>query len=119
MLGYLPGLLHAWYIIAKFPDATEYEALPQDAERGTITYIYVQGPDGQSRRVQQKPRAPKNSGTPQGYGSTAPLVAPEPHQESNGTWNEPSGSGESSSTGGAVPPSYADAIRGDHKIQTS
>lgn len=44
-LGFLPGLLHAWYIIAITPDPT-YIQLEQDAERGDggghVTYYYVQ-----------------------------------------------------------------------------
>lgn len=47
MLGFLPGLLHAWYIIAKFPEPTwEYETIP-DAEAGysrggdRVAYVYV------------------------------------------------------------------------------
>lgn len=121
MLGYVPGLLHAWYIIAKFPDPSDYEVIPQDAESAHVTYIYVRGPDGQERRQQRSAVAPKNtrvqSQAQGGYGSTAPPVAPQPHQESNGTWSEPNGAGEGS-VGGAVPPSYEQAISGDHKVQT-
>lgn len=115
MLGYLPGLLHAWYIIAKFPDGSDYESLPQDTESGRVTYVYVQGADGQQRR-QQRSAVPKTNGA--GYGTTAsaPNVAPQQHQAQNGTWSQQP-SAESSN--GAVPPSYAEAIRGDHKVQTS
>ena len=126
-LGFIPGLLHAWCksslpspylhpnlinpdIIAKFPE-TDYDQLPQDAERGRVTYIIVQSADGSQRRV------PKNSVRPAqtGYGTTAPM-APPVHQDQNGTWNN-NGSGEGSS-GGAVPPTYAEAVKGDHKVQT-
>uniref|UniRef100_A0A8H7K992 Stress response RCI peptide n=1 Tax=Bionectria ochroleuca TaxID=29856 RepID=A0A8H7K992_BIOOC len=32
-LGFIPGLIHAWYIIAKFPDPEyDYDPVPQDAE---------------------------------------------------------------------------------------
>ncbi|TAQ85136.1 hypothetical protein B7494_g6550 [Chlorociboria aeruginascens] len=102
MLGFLPGLLHSWYIIAKFPEQ-DYDALPQDAESGRITYVVVQG--GQ--------RLPKDTRTG-GYGTTAPM-APPVHQDQNGTWNNNAGEG---SSGGAVPPSYAEAVKGDNKIQT-
>lgn len=117
MLGYVPGLLHAWYIIAKFPDTTEYEAVPQDAESARVTYIYVQGADGQQRRQQRPTGVPKTTG----YGTTAAAattVAPQQRQGENGTWSESSGSGEGSS-GAPVPPSYDEAIRGDHKVQSS
>jgi len=109
MLGYLPGLLHAWYIIAKFPE-TDYDALPGDAETGRVTYVIVQSPNGGQSRV------PKNTVRPaaQGYGTTAAPVAPPVHQDTNGTW---SNGAEGSSTGG-VPPSYAEAVKGDHKVQS-
>ncbi|CAK7237582.1 hypothetical protein SEUCBS140593_010021 [Sporothrix eucalyptigena] len=44
VLGYIPGLIHAWYIIAKFPEPDyEYEVLSQDAERSgnRVTYVVV------------------------------------------------------------------------------
>lgn len=108
MLGFLPGLLHAWYIIAKFPE-NDYEAL-QDAETGRVTYVIVQNANGSQQRV------PKNTTTPapQGYGTTAPM-APPVHQNENGAWNNNAAEG---SSGGAVPPTYAEAVKGDHKVQT-
>jgi hypothetical protein len=106
MLGYIPGLLHAWYIIAKFPE-NDYDAL-QDAETGRVTYVIIQNPNGTQRRV------PQNSVRPaQGYGTTAPM-APPVHQNENGAW---SNAAEGSSSG-AVPPTYAEAVRGDNKVQT-
>ncbi|KAL2070532.1 hypothetical protein VTL71DRAFT_13558 [Oculimacula yallundae] len=107
MLGFLPGLLHAWYIIAKFPEH-DYDSVSQDAESGRVTYVIV---DGQ-RRVAKPTRAQGPGG---GYGTTAPM-APPLHQNQNGTWNNNAG-GEGSS-GGAVPPTYAEAVKGDNKIQT-
>ncbi|CZS89297.1 probable SNA2 Integral mebrane protein [Rhynchosporium agropyri] len=107
MLGFLPGLLHAWYIIAKFSEH-DYDSIPADAESGRVTYVIV---DGQ-RRVATPSRAHGPAG---GYGTTAPL-APPLHQNQNGTWNN--NAAEGSSSGGAVPPSYAEAVKGDNKIQT-
>ena len=115
MLGFLPGLLHAWYIIAKYPE-TDYDSLPQDAESQRVTYVII-NENGQQRRV------PKNSVQPAGYGTTAPL-APPVHQSQNGTWNNNgNGAGGSSAAGpstveATVPPSYAEAVKGDHKVQT-
>lgn len=122
MLGYLPGLLHAWYIIAKFPEP-DYYMLPQDAESARVTYIIVQGPDGSQRRVPRGSGARTNGGAApyQGYGTTAPPMAPPVHQEANGTWNNNAATGgeaAGSSNAGAPPPTYADAVKGDHKIQT-
>lgn len=117
MLGFLPGLLHAWYIIAKYPEQ-DYECIPQDAEAHRVTYIIVQGPNGEQRRV------PKPQAQPSGYGATAPL-APPVHQSQNGTWNDGEGStggnagpSSGSSNQAPVPPSYAEAVKGDHKVQS-
>ena len=97
-------------IIAKFPE-TDYDQLPQDIERRRVTYVIVQAADGSQRRV------PKDSVRPAqaGYGTTTPM-APPVHQDQNGTWNnEASGEG---SSGGAVPPTYAEAVKGDNKVQS-
>lgn len=109
--------MHAWYIIAKYPEQ-DYEGIPQDAESHRVTYVIVQGPNGEQRRV------PKTQTQPSGYGATAPL-APPVHQSQNGTWNDGAGSSGGNagpSTGpsnqAAVPPSYAEAVKGDHKVQT-
>ncbi|CZR63387.1 probable SNA2 Integral mebrane protein [Phialocephala subalpina] len=112
MLGYVPGLLHAWYIIAKFPEPDYYEPIPGDAEGGRVTYIVVSSPNGGSHRVPAGGRQP-GGGATQGYGTTAPM-APQVHQETNGTW---SNAAEGSSNG-AVPPSYEQAVKGDNKIQS-
>ncbi|KAF7563365.1 hypothetical protein G7046_g768 [Stylonectria norvegica] len=58
VLGFIPGLLHAWYIIARYPEpAYEYEAVP-DREGGRVTYVYVQAPQGQGQPPKQhKPKA--------------------------------------------------------------
>lgn len=116
-LGYIPGLLHAWYIIAKNPDpCSDYAELPQDAENGRVTYVYVQGGPGPAGRQQRGP-VKHSAGTPlAGYGAIAPM-APPVHQEQDGTWA--GGPGEGSSSGPAPPP-YEQAVAqpGDHKIQT-
>ncbi len=109
MLGFIPGLLHAWYIIAKFPEH-DYDSIPADAESGRVTYIIV---DGTRRAVKPNTRP---QGTGGGYGTTAPM-APPVHQDQNGTWNNNPAPAEGSS-GGAVPPTYAEAVKGDHKVQS-
>ncbi|KAB8298102.1 hypothetical protein EYC80_001864 [Monilinia laxa] len=123
-LGFLPGLLHAWYIIAQYPDSppTDYSRIP-DAESARVTYVVVQGPNGRTHRA-----APKHA---QGYGTTAPMEAPIVQQQVNGTWAvagegegvQAQGQGQGQGyggegSGGAVPPTYAEAVRGDHKVQS-
>lgn len=109
MLGYLPGLLHAWYIIAKFPE-NAYEYVPDSEAR--VTYVVV--PPSNHPQPQAGSRKPAAGvGGNQGYGTTAP---PAQQSAENGTW---SAGGQGSAGGsGAVPPSYEQAIRGDHKVQT-
>lgn len=104
-LGFVPGLLHAWYIIAKYPDPSEmYDSVPQDSERGQPRVVYVV----QDSRADGRQQNHKNYSA-QGYGTTAPM-APQQQQQSGGEWV-----GESSS---GVPPSYQEAVAGDHKVQT-
>lgn len=105
MLGFLPGLLHAWYIIARFPE------LPYE-EDGRVTYVYVQSPaveNGGCRGGQQRQPQPRSPGM--NYGTT--------NQSGAGASSTAAQAG--SSRAGAderAPPTYAEAIKGDNKIQT-
>lgn len=111
MLGFLPGLIHAWYIIAKYPEI-EYDLIPdRAAEEGRVSYIIVQSPNGSRTRVAKGNSRPVASPS---YGTTAPM-APPVHQSENGAWDNNVAEG---SSGGAVPPTYAEAVKADHKIQT-
>ena len=96
-LGFLPGLLHAWYIIAITPDPT-YMELSQDAEGGHVTYYYVQ----------------TNATSAQGgYGtvnSTPNSQFPSQHQ---GFVQPP---GAQAGPSDEVPPTYQQAV-GDNKVQ--
>lgn len=135
-VGFLPGLLHAWYIILQYPDPFSYEG-PQDGERGddgTVTYYYVtRGPapgiDGRPRQ-QQGHRGygtvgsqPSNGQFPgQESGVTNPFPQPKGQpkgqqnvQRQDGMAGQELG-GESSQPQGP-PPTYADVIKGDHKVQ--
>ncbi|TVY78327.1 Plasma membrane proteolipid [Lachnellula suecica] len=114
MLGFVPGLLHAWYIIAKHPEY-DYDSLPQDTESGRVTYVIVTSPNGRKTRVPASHVRPANAP----YGTTAPM-APPVHQDQNGTWsNDGAATAGSSNGAGAVPPSYAEAVKGDHKVQSA
>lgn len=124
MLGFIPGLLHAWYIIAKYPEPPEdYEALHGDGGEGRVTYYYVaQGPVP-SQHQQQNQQGHKQQ--PQrGYGTTNENMRVEgpkhdgrhsQQQQESGVLEE--GRDAQGSSAG-VPPSYEQAVRGDHKIQT-
>ncbi|KAG5745500.1 hypothetical protein H9Q72_013746 [Fusarium xylarioides] len=125
-LAYIPGLIHAWYIIAKYPEPPyEYESLPHDREGNRVTYVYVQCPPGPHQHGHAQNQQPKpqpqphhggasnnnnsmNYGTQNAGGSSRP--APQQHGVTS--------NGEGSSESQGVPPSYADVVAGDHKIQS-
>lgn len=103
LLGYIPGLIHAWYIIVQYPDPDyddpAYAPIPgnagSDAENGRVTYYYVSHQPSQRSygTNDQQPRAPQGpqvgaAGSSQGQSEARP------------------------------PPTYAEAVQGDHKIQT-
>ncbi|KAF4183663.1 hypothetical protein CNMCM7927_008880 [Aspergillus lentulus] len=118
-LGYVPGLLHAWYIILKYPepdyDDPNYEPIPghadpgRDTESGRVTYYYV------SHQPIQHP-------SQRGYGTVAPQnqpapspaqpqqQAPKPHREEGQGGSSDQAQGDS-----RAPPTYAEAVKGDHK----
>ena len=101
LLGFLPGLLHAWYIISTTPDNYDYDytTVSGDAERGQARVDYIVVQDNTSAPLPQQQQQQQLS-----YGTTAKaqkLVK---------------GSGGGSS--GEVPPPYAEAVRGDHKVQS-
>ncbi|KAK4096530.1 hypothetical protein N658DRAFT_435939 [Parathielavia hyrcaniae] len=128
ILGYLPGLLHAWYIIATYPEPPydyDYQNLPQDAEHGRI-YVFVhngghgqQQPQGYQQHphanAHPHPTASKPHGQPVNYGTAG---ASQQHQQQHppqeqGTTSAAAGPSE----GGAPPPSYAQVVAGDNKVQ--
>lgn len=113
MLGFLPGLFHAWYIIAITPDPT-YEPVAADEEQGgTVTYYYVQG-QPQYSHGSQRPRQ-------QGYGTVNGNRpnAQFPGQQSGFVGPAAPTPAESSRPSTDVPPTYAQAVQGDHKVQSS
>lgn len=137
-LGYLPGLIHAWYIILKHPEpddeyAEGYQPIAsgrahghgRDPEGGRVTYYYVAHQS--SPQQQAHPHAQRTYGT-------APPFGQQQHQwqqESGGrssTQEQPqqSGSKQGRERGqqevgegshARPPPTYAEAVKGDHKIQ--
>ncbi|KAF2497053.1 UPF0057-domain-containing protein [Lophium mytilinum] len=131
-LGFLPGLLHAWYIILKYPDPydsyTRVDGNEAGGENGgrTVTYYYVQqgGAGSGGRRVQHHQQ--------RGYGtvSSQPTAGQFPGQQSGtvNSFSQPKApaqgqvpaealAGEGSSQPQGPPPAYQDVIQGDHKVQ--
>ncbi|KAL1591412.1 hypothetical protein SLS60_012025 [Paraconiothyrium brasiliense] len=128
-LGFLPGMIHAWYIILNNPEHT-YEHVPdherQDSSR-TTTYYYVShgGPAPQGGQmnygtVGSQPNAGQFPG--QHTGTTNAFPQPKAKgqnvQPPHGVAGQEIGSGEASSEQpNGPPPTYADVIKGDHKVQ--
>ncbi|OAX77961.1 hypothetical protein ACJ72_07734 [Emergomyces africanus] len=129
VLGYVPGLLHAWYIILKYPeDDSEYpdgyqpivgaNAQRHDAEGGRVTYYYV----SPHPPAVVTPRSQRSYGTTQAATTVNPATHPQqPSQPPVPTGNVAGESGSSDQQGAGVraPPTYAEAVKGDHKIQSS
>ncbi|KAK3391242.1 hypothetical protein B0H63DRAFT_467559 [Podospora didyma] len=120
-LGFLPGLIHAWYIIAKFPDPEfDYQG-PHDSEGGHI-YVFVRDGGGNpaAQRVSQpKPHPPAKSnpnyGTTNNNNNNAGSSSAPPAARAQAP-PLPLDAGEGSSDN--PPPSYAQVVAGDHKVQT-
>ncbi|GAB0137458.1 hypothetical protein EsDP_00005722 [Epichloe bromicola] len=107
-LGFLPGLFHAWYIIAKFPEPLyEYETLPQ--EGGRVAYVYVQSPHGPNCGPPAR-QGGMSYGTQGGHGQGH-------QQQSRGGASAAAGASDGQ---GGVPPSYAEVVSEDrdYKVQT-
>ncbi|KAL9597133.1 MAG: hypothetical protein Q9219_005355 [cf. Caloplaca sp. 3 TL-2023] len=68
-LGFIPGLLHAWYVIAKYPDPSdEYEDLENGrGQRGHVTYYYVS--DGRNNSQGDLVPTQQQYPNPRGYGT--------------------------------------------------
>lgn len=98
----IPGLLHSWYIISKYPEIYEYDPVLEDGEGGAaarVTYVFVQP------EVQPQPRP-------------APACPPHPNYGSTDNPDRSSSAGPSHDEGSRAPPTYAEAVKGDNKIQT-
>ncbi|KXL46146.1 hypothetical protein M433DRAFT_4069 [Acidomyces richmondensis BFW] len=119
-LGFLPGLLHAWYIISITPDPT-YEPLDPERDGGSgggavVTYYYVQQGEprhGHSTRSQYHHH-------PRGYGTVNNPCSPDQQfpGSQQGFVGHPQGqAGPSTGANDEVPPTYAEVVSGDHKVQ--
>ncbi|KAL2259411.1 hypothetical protein VTK26DRAFT_6915 [Humicola hyalothermophila] len=145
ILGYVPGLLHSWYIIAKYPDPPfdyDYQGIPHDSEHGRI-YVFVHGGGPSPQGYQgQPPLQPQSAPHPYGhsqqakpqppqpqpqqqhhnnlnYGTAGPASPPQSHHHQYPPQEQgTTEAGPSGGDGGPPPPSYAQVVAGDHKVQT-
>jgi hypothetical protein len=120
----VPGLLHAWYIIIKYPDSETYpegyepvDASGRDVENGRrVTYYYVSHqapvPPQSDRRYGATDNNNNNNNNNHNNhnSSSAPQV---PSQSRPGNSSVPA-----QGSSAAQPPTYAEAVKGDHKVQT-
>ncbi|KAM7195344.1 Proteolipid membrane potential modulator domain containing protein [Naviculisporaceae sp. PSN 640] len=133
ILGYIPGLIHAWYIIAKYPDPTYEYAGPLDAENGRGTYyVFVRDNRGGGHHVQRHQPKPLNAQGAMNYGTNAvhaagssshtpapPKQQVHPPQQSGQVPVEPQHHDDAAGpSNGPPPPSYAQVVAGDHKVQS-
>ncbi|ERT03214.1 hypothetical protein HMPREF1624_01520 [Sporothrix schenckii ATCC 58251] len=133
VLGYIPGLIHAWYIIAKFPEPDyEYEVLNQDAENnGRVTYVVVHGSrqHGSGRGTNANNRHHVTTNGPAGADSNAvqsaaPKIQDNVNYGTASTGSPAAAAGSSAHDNGgeggsdAPPPSYAQVVAGDNKVQS-
>ncbi|KAI5813313.1 hypothetical protein BZA77DRAFT_321768 [Pyronema omphalodes] len=124
MLGFLPGLLHAWYIISIHPfDEPER---PHDAESGRdprVRYSRTQSQQPQRQGIHYGQHHPPPADNYGSFGVT-PRDQPYGHPQQQ-HYGPPQGQNGGSSRapqqgGPGEPPSYADVLKDqlkDHKIQ--
>ena len=115
MLGVLPGLLHAWYIVLKYPDPYEYEHLHNEEGHSSARPQRVNGQQNYGTVGGNQPSGGQFPGQQSGF------VFPQPKnnasaQPQNGVPGQELGEGSEGGPAGP-PPTYADVIKGDHKVQ--
>ncbi|CAD0110887.1 unnamed protein product [Aureobasidium uvarum] len=107
-LGILPGLIHAWYIISRYPDPT-YDELAQEPEGGRVTYYYVQ----------QSHRPSVSSSRGPGYGTITGAPSSQAEGSQPQQYRQDQQMPSASKKGDAAnPPTYAEAVKGDNKTQS-
>jgi len=123
ILGFLPGLLHAWYIIAKYPDpGYEYEALPNDAGESRVRYVFVRDngshcPHPQHHQHQSQPQYQSPPAPGSHVASPPPPPPPQQQQQQQQHRQQDYGTTQAGPSDGGAPPSYTEAV-GDHKVQS-
>ncbi|RPB07761.1 UPF0057-domain-containing protein [Morchella conica CCBAS932] len=114
IFGFIPGLIHAWYIIMKYPEQYDSFAVAQEGHSTHGGHYYPAQPQGQHH-----PSYPNRTG-----GALVSAGARQPQKYSQHEQQTPPetpafGPGEGSSgMQHGEPPSYASVVKGDHKVQT-
>lgn len=122
LLGYIPGLIHAWYIILKYPepdyDEVGYEPIYEpisgephqrrDLENGRVTYYYVSS----------QPLHPRAYGTVDPRAEESPAQSQHPSPKLSARPEGNAGGSREQAGDSRPPPTYAEAVRGDNKVQT-
>ncbi|KAH8728803.1 hypothetical protein GQ44DRAFT_702004 [Phaeosphaeriaceae sp. PMI808] len=134
-LGFLPGLLHAWYIILQNPETYGQYQQVSDGEHGegrTTYYVITHEQPGRQQGQQNygtvgsQPSAGQFPGQQTGgMGSFAGQQQKNAKASKKGSTPAPQGQGGEGGEGGegssnqheGPPPTYADVIKGDHKVQ--
>ncbi|KAE9961979.1 hypothetical protein BLS_000111 [Venturia inaequalis] len=117
-LGFLPGLIHAWYIVSSNPDPG-YERV-NDGETHVVYYVSTQPQGGYGGVAPQSQFPGQQGGTANAFRKPQPKSgrksqAPPPQATTAPPADSEVGEG-SSSNPDVPPPTYQDAI-GDHKVQ--
>jgi len=127
MLGYLPGLIHAWYIIAKYPEDLSSAYEPIDAEAGRRGGCsHRQQHQRQQRHGYVIESAPAHQagyatfGHEQGQQVHAPArYQDRPAQTEGQNGQQTQQQAHAGPSGGQQDlPSYAEVVKGDFKVQT-
>lgn len=107
-LGFLPGLLHAWYIIAKYPEDLSSGYEPLDAESGRVSHDQARRARVHGYVIAPNPQHPQYST----FGHQQQQPAQIQHHQSSQQ------SGQAGPSNGQDLPSYAEVVKGDFKVQT-
>ena len=121
MLGYFPGLIHSWYIIAKYPPY--YYQQQQQQRKDTIYYVYRSDLENQTPRRDGRDGRDECHHDHQAESQSAGLIVSNNHNNNNNNYGSVvEGSSSSNLTpvapipveNGAPPPAYTEI---DNKTQ--
>lgn len=110
IFGFIPGLIHAWYIIAEYSD--NRSKLDNVETVGIVSSVPNHGPNS----LNQVPNL--SDQTYVGYGSTSTVPQPGYHVVTGTPYSNQFGQNEDTGNH-SMPPSYLEAMKGDYKVQTN